>query len=84
MRAKPSQRRIVQRDGPEPVDVQVGQRLRLARILAGISQGDLGDGIGISFQDVQKYETGENRISASRLTGRRESSCNRSHISSMK
>ncbi|HEV3175000.1 MAG TPA: helix-turn-helix transcriptional regulator [Stellaceae bacterium] len=49
------------------VDTLVGQRLREARLLAGLSQGQLGAHIGVTFQAVQKYESGENRLSASRL-----------------
>lgn len=49
------------------VDTSVGQRLREARLLAGLSQAQLGARIGVSFQAVQKYESGENRLSASRL-----------------
>jgi transcriptional regulator with XRE-family HTH domain len=60
-------RRTVREHGPHPIDVFVGQRLREARILAGVSQEELGDAIGVSFQAVQKYEHGENRLSASRL-----------------
>ena len=47
--------------------MHVGRRLRQARFLAGMSQEELGAGIGVSFQAVQKYEHGENRLSASRL-----------------
>lgn len=61
------QRRTVREHGPDPVDVHVGGRLRQARLLAGMSQEELGEGIGVSFQAVQKYEQGENRLSASRL-----------------
>lgn len=61
------QRRTVREHGPDPVDVHVGKRLRQARFLAGLSQEELGSGIGVSFQAVQKYEHGENRLSASRL-----------------
>ena len=60
-------RRTVREHGPDPVDVHVGKRLRQARLLAGLSQEELGNGIGVSFQAVQKYEQGEIRISASRL-----------------
>ena len=60
-------RRTAKYNGHDPIDVHVGERLRDARHLAGISQTALGDGIGVSFQAVQKYERGENRISASRL-----------------
>jgi transcriptional regulator with XRE-family HTH domain len=52
---------------PHPVDVHVGQRLRLRRKLAGLSQTELGEKIGVTFQQLQKYESGANRISASRL-----------------
>jgi transcriptional regulator with XRE-family HTH domain len=45
----------------------VGQRLREARLLAGLSQSELGGRVGVTFQAVQKYESGENRLSASRL-----------------
>lgn len=60
-------RRTVREHGPDPIDVHVGRRLRQARLLAGLSQEELGEGIGVSFQAVQKYEQGENRLSASRL-----------------
>ena len=49
------------------VDGFVGQRLREARLLAGLSQSELGSRLGVTFQAVQKYESGENRLSASRL-----------------
>ena len=52
---------------PDPVDVQVGSRLRLRRMSLGISQEKLGEHLGITFQQIQKYEKGTNRISASRL-----------------
>jgi transcriptional regulator with XRE-family HTH domain len=52
---------------PNPVDVHVGNRLRLRRTLLGISQEKLGEAIGLTFQQVQKYERGANRIGASRL-----------------
>ncbi len=52
---------------PSPVDVHVGARLRVRRTLLGMSQTTLGDAIGLTFQQVQKYENGMNRISASRL-----------------
>ena len=53
--------------GRSAVDAAVGQRLREARLLAGFSQNQLGARIGVTFQAVQKYESGENRLSASRL-----------------
>ena len=52
---------------PGPVDVHVGARLRQRRKLLGMTQTDLGDALGLTFQQVQKYERGANRISASRL-----------------
>jgi len=52
---------------PNPIDVHVGSRVRLRRTLLGISQEKLGDSLGITFQQIQKYEKGTNRISASRL-----------------
>lgn len=53
--------------GPNPIDVHVGARVRLRRTLLGMSQEKLGEAIGLTFQQVQKYERGFNRISASRL-----------------
>jgi transcriptional regulator with XRE-family HTH domain len=52
---------------PNPVDVQVGSRVRLRRNMLGMSQEKLGEAIGLTFQQVQKYERGANRIGASRL-----------------
>lgn len=52
---------------PNPVDVHVGSRVRLRRTLLGMSQEKLGDAIGLTFQQVQKYERGANRVGASRL-----------------
>ena len=52
---------------PSPVDVHVGARLRQRRTLLGMNQTKLGDATGVSFQQMQKYENGANRISASRL-----------------
>jgi transcriptional regulator with XRE-family HTH domain len=53
--------------GPNPIDVHVGLRIRLRRTLLGMSQEKLADAIGLTFQQVQKYESGANRVSASRL-----------------
>ena len=50
-----------------PVDVHVGQRVRQRRWMMGMTQQQLGDKVGIKFQQIQKYETGANRVSASRL-----------------
>ena len=52
---------------PKPTDVLVGQRVRMARLMANMSQTELGEHIGITFQQVQKYEKGTNRIGAGRL-----------------
>ena len=52
---------------PNPIDVHVGGRVRLRRTLLGMSQEKLGEAIGLTFQQVQKYERGANRIGASRL-----------------
>ncbi len=52
---------------PHPIDVHVGGRLRMRRTLLGMSQTTLGEAIGVTFQQMQKYEKGMNRISASRL-----------------
>jgi len=52
---------------PNPVDTHVGSRVRMRRVLVGMSQEKLGDALGLTFQQVQKYEKGTNRIGASRL-----------------
>ena len=52
---------------PNPIDVHVGSRVRLKRTMLGLSQEKLGDSLGVTFQQVQKYEKGANRIGASRL-----------------
>ena len=49
------------------VDIRVGQRVRQRRWMVGMTQQQLGDNVGIKFQQIQKYETGTNRISASRM-----------------
>jgi transcriptional regulator with XRE-family HTH domain len=53
--------------GPNPIDRHVGSRVRTRRLSVGMTQGALADQLGISFQQVQKYERGTTRISASRL-----------------
>ncbi len=60
-------RRTVAKYGPNPVDVHVGGRVRLRRNLLGKSQENLGKALGLTFQQVQKYERGANRISSSKL-----------------
>jgi transcriptional regulator with XRE-family HTH domain len=52
---------------PNPVDKHVGSRVRMRRMMVGMSQEKLGDALGLTFQQVQKYEKGTNRIGASRL-----------------
>jgi len=52
---------------PDPIDVHVGQRVRARRKMLGLSQTQLGKELGVTFQQVQKYERGTNRIGSSRL-----------------
>ena len=52
---------------PNPIDKHVGSRVRMRRMMLAMSQEKLGDALGLTFQQVQKYEKGTNRISASRL-----------------
>ena len=52
---------------PNPIDIHVGSRVRLRRMMLSMSQEKLGDQLGITFQQIQKYEKGTNRIGASRL-----------------
>ena len=54
-------------ENPDPVDVHVGGRVRLRRTLLGMSQEKLGSALGLTFQQIQKYERGTNRIGSSRL-----------------
>ena len=53
---------------PDPLDVMVGAKIRIFRTHRGLSQSDLAEKIGVAFQQVQKYESGANRIGASRLS----------------
>jgi transcriptional regulator with XRE-family HTH domain len=53
---------------PDNVDVEVGQRIRIQRNALGLSQTELADHLGVTFQQVQKYEKGVNRVGAGRLT----------------
>jgi transcriptional regulator with XRE-family HTH domain len=55
------------RNAINPTDKHVGSRLRMRRLMLDMSQSDLADGLGLTFQQVQKYEKGANRVSASRL-----------------
>lgn len=52
---------------PNPIDMHVGSRIRLRRNMLGLSQEKLGENLGITFQQIQKYEKGTNRVGASRL-----------------
>lgn len=52
---------------PNPIDIHVGSRIRLRRNMLGFSQEKLGENLGITFQQIQKYEKGTNRVGASRL-----------------
>lgn len=58
---------IANKKKPNPIDVHVGSRIRLRRNMLGMSQERLGEGLGITFQQIQKYEKGTNRVGASRL-----------------
>ena len=55
------------RDNPDPIDIHVGMRLRKRREDLGVSQKSLAEALGVSFQQVQKYEKAKDRVSASRL-----------------
>ncbi len=59
--------RAANREGPDPIDIEVGARIRTRRRATGYSQTQLADALGITFQQVQKYERGANRVSASML-----------------
>ena len=64
---KGKRRRTILEDGPEPIDVYVGSRLKVLRHGLRISQTKMGEATGVSFQQVQKYENGMNRIGAGNL-----------------
>src|SRR5580658_4314816 len=53
---------------PHPIDIHVGKRIRMRRLLLGMTQETLANALGLTFQQVQKYELGANRVSASRLS----------------
>lgn len=59
--------RLTEDKAPNPIDVHVGARVKLRRTMLSLSQEKLGEALGVSFQQVQKYEKGANRIGASRL-----------------
>src|SRR5947209_20304556 len=58
---------MMAKKAPNPTDKHVGARVRMRRMMLGMSQEKLGDSLGLTFQQVQKYEKGTNRIGASRL-----------------
>ncbi|GIL02842.1 MAG: transcriptional regulator [Alphaproteobacteria bacterium] len=58
---------MAEKKKPNPIDVHVGSRIRLRRTMLGVSQEKLGEHLGITFQQIQKYEKGANRVGASRL-----------------
>lgn len=58
---------MASKKSPNPIDVHVGSRVRLRRMMLGMSQEKLGESLGITFQQIQKYEKGTNRVGASRL-----------------
>lgn len=58
---------VAKKKQPNPIDIHVGSRIRLRRTMIGMSQEKLGESLGITFQQVQKYEKGTNRVGASRL-----------------
>jgi transcriptional regulator with XRE-family HTH domain len=64
---KIQRRRSFVKKTPNPIDLHVGSRVRMRRILLGMSQEKLGEALALTFQQVQKYEKGTNRIGASRL-----------------
>lgn len=64
---KPAKRQGAKKGGPDPIDVHVGGRVRLRRMIMGMSQDALGKALGLTFQQIQKYEKGANRIGAGRL-----------------
>jgi transcriptional regulator with XRE-family HTH domain len=70
--AKPTRNRrrrpTVLASGPHPIDVYVGKRIRMARLLAGVTQSTLAAGVKLTFQQIQKYERGANRVSCSMLS----------------
>ena len=57
---------------PNPIDVHVGKRIRICRLLLGMNQQTLAEALGLTFQQIQKYEHGANRVSASRLSAMAE------------
>jgi transcriptional regulator with XRE-family HTH domain len=67
LRQRKKSDRMASKGHPNPVDVHVGGRVRMRRTLLGLSQEALAESLGLTFQQVQKYERGANRVSSSRL-----------------
>jgi transcriptional regulator with XRE-family HTH domain len=67
MEARAAQESCMAKKTPNPIDKHVGSRVRMRRMMLSMSQEKLGDALGLTFQQVQKYEKGTNRIGASRL-----------------
>jgi len=67
VKADEDPRKAPKREGPHPIDRHVGARVKLRRMILGMSQDALGKALGLTFQQIQKYEKGINRIGASRL-----------------
>jgi transcriptional regulator with XRE-family HTH domain len=65
--ARLRRRRTAKLDGPHPIDIHVGARIRHRRAIVGLNQTELALKVGVTFQSIQKYEGGANRVSASRL-----------------
>jgi transcriptional regulator with XRE-family HTH domain len=65
--AKTKRTTMAEKKKPNPIDIHVGSRVRLRRTMLGMSQEKLGENLGITFQQIQKYEKGTNRVGASRL-----------------
>jgi transcriptional regulator with XRE-family HTH domain len=66
-RQRKSSGRMASKGYPNPIDVHVGRRIKLRRTLLGMSQSALAEAVGLTFQQIQKYERGANRVSSSRL-----------------
>src|SRR5436853_7488629 len=67
MRTPPPERSRMAKKSANPVDKHFGSRVRMRRMMLAMSQTDLGDALGLTFQQVQKYEKGTNRVGASRI-----------------
>jgi transcriptional regulator with XRE-family HTH domain len=67
IRGEEKENGMMAKKAPNPIDKHVGSRVRMRRMMLGMSQEKLGDALGLTFQQVQKYEKGTNRIGASRL-----------------